>query len=440
MLQAARGRGRVLKAAASAILATASTAIVLAACGSAAPAQLRVGAVFPLSGPPAAAARDEYRGAQLAAQMVNADGGAAGLQITLDLRDVDSVAAASSAAGSLAADGVPAVIGAYASALSIPLASAVARDQMVYWETGAVADQVTGQGYPLVFRVGADGGDLGGNSGRFIVQHIAPRLGEAPARVRAFLVTVDDAYGHSVAGAARAALVSGGAQVVGEATYDPAAPQFQPVLRAVAAAAPDVLVLSSHVNDGIAFRRAFIAAGIYVKAFFGTTMAQCAPSFGALGPDAVGVFASDRPDYGFNPGALGAPARALFQRFAQLWRQQTGRAPTEDAISGFSAAWALFHDVLATGARTPQTIAARARALDLPDGSLPNGGGVLFSRDAANLGQNLRAAADIWQWQAPDRYVVVWPGPYATGAMKMVPLPGAAPAPGGQWAASPSSW
>ena len=407
------------------LLVIAGVALAMSACGAAAqPQPLRIGAVFPLTGITADDAHDELAGAQLAADMVSASGGANGHPIALDVRDVEATSDVQAAADSLRADGVPAIIGAYSSALSIPLAAAVARDGLVYWETGAVADQVTGRGLPLVFRVGADGGDLGGNSGRFIVTHVAPRLGRPVSKTAAFLVTVNDAYGHSVADAARASLEAGGVHVAGEAAYDPQAPQFTPVIAAVRAARPNVVVLSSHVNDGIAFRRAFVAAHIYVQAFFGTTMAQCQPEFGdTLGADAVGVFASDRPGYGFNPGALDASARIVYQQFDAAWRQRTGRAPSEEGISGFAAAWALFRDVLTTGASTPQAIAAAARALDLPEGSLPNGAGIRFSLDAANLGQNLRAASVIWQWQAVYKSVVIWPPPYATGAMALVPLP-----------------
>jgi branched-chain amino acid transport system substrate-binding protein len=398
--------------------------LALSACGGGGLPPLRIGAVFPLSGPTAAEAHDEYRGAQLAAQLVNADGGAGGRQIALDVRDVTSPAAAQQAADSLRGDGVPAVIGGYASALSIPLAAAVARDGMVYWETGAVADQVTGQGSPLVFRVGADGADLGGNSGHFVVSDIAPRLGVQPAAISAFLVTVDDAYGHSVADGARSALTGGGVRVSGEAVYDPQAPDFAPVLAAVAAARPQVLVLSSHVNDGIAFRRAFLASQIYVQAFMGTTMAQCYPEFGdALGADAVGVFASDRPDAGFNPAALDSSALAVYRRFAASWTRPTGSAPTEEGLAGFSSAWVLFHDVLTRTQPTPAAVAAAARALDLPPRSVPNGGGVRFGRSPADLGQNVLAASVIWQWQGVRHSVVVWPSAYATGHPTMVPLP-----------------
>jgi branched-chain amino acid transport system substrate-binding protein len=69
------------------------------------------------------------------------------------------------------------------------------------------------------------------------------------------------------------------------------------------------------------------------------------------------------------------------------------------------------------------SIAAAARSLDLPAGSLPNGAGLKFATDSAHMGQNTRAAAVIWQWQAVRHSVVVWPAPYATGQIHFVPLP-----------------
>ncbi|HZS14338.1 MAG TPA: ABC transporter substrate-binding protein [Candidatus Dormibacteraeota bacterium] len=392
--------------------------------GGAAPV-LRIGALFPLGGSLAADAHDEYLGAQIAAGMVDGAGGVDGRQIQFDLRDLESGDQAPALAASLHGDGVPAVIGAYSSALSIPAAAAVARQGMVYWETGAVADQVTGQAQPLVFRVGANGSDLGGNSGRFVLQQIAPRLQRAAATLRAYLVTADDAYAHSVADAARAALTAGGATVVGESVYDPFLPDWTPAVSAIRAARPDILLLSSHIPDGIAFRRAFLAAGLHVDAFMGTTMAQCLPDFGdALGADAVGVFASDRPDDSFNPAGLDAEAQALYERFSQVWQQRTGRAPSEEGIAGFSSAWALFHDVLPRAAALDaRGIAAAARTVDLPAGSLPDGGGLLFDTSGPQMGQNTRAAAVIWQWQGVRHSVVVWPPAYATGSVTMVPLP-----------------
>jgi len=407
-------------------------ALLLVACGAGGggagaggASALRVGALFPLGGSLAADAGDEYLGAQIAASMVNAAGGVDGRQVQFDLRDLEDGDQAPALAASLRGDGVAAVLGAYSSALSIPAAAAVSKQGMVYWETGAVADQVTGQGSPLIFRVGASGSNLGGNSGRFVIGQLAPRLGRPASSLHAYLVTADDAYAHSVADAARTTLAAGGVTVAGESVYDPFIPDWAPAIAAIRAEKPDILLLSSHIPDGIAFRRAFLAAGLHVDAFIGTTMAQCLPDFGdALGADAVGVFASDRPDDSFNPAGLDASAQALYQRFSQAWQQRTGRAPSEEGISGFSSAWALFHDVLPSASHLDAPgIAAAARGVDLPEGSLPNGGGLRFAGDGAQMGQNQRAAAVIWQWQGVRHSVVVWPPEYATGSIAMVPLP-----------------
>jgi branched-chain amino acid transport system substrate-binding protein len=416
---------RLLRTLAGALLVASVSACGLGASSPAHAPALRIGALFPLQGSLQVDARDEYLGARLAADMVNVAGGVAGRQIEFDLRDLESGDQAPALAESLRRDGVPAVIGAYSSALSIPAAAAVAQQGMVYWETGAVADRVTGQGLPLVFRVGANGANLGGNSGRFVIEQLAPRLQRAPTSLRAFLVTANDDYAHSVSDAARVALTAGGASVAGEAVYDPFIPDWTTAVASIKATSPDVLVLSSHIPDGISFRRAFLAAGLHVDAFIGSTMAQCLPDFGAaLGPDAVGVFASDRPDRNFNPDGLVAAARALYDRFAQAWQQRTGRPPSESGISGFSSAWALFHNVMPSASRLDaEAIAVAARGADLPEGSLPNGAGLRFAGTGPQLGQNLRAAAVIWQWQAVRHSVVVWPAEYATGTIAMVPLP-----------------
>ena len=231
-------------------------------------------------------------------------------------------------------------------------------------------------------------------------------------------------------------------------------------MAALAAARPDVIILASHIPDGIAFRQAMLAAGLHVGALIGSTMAECDPDFAAeLGSAAVGIFASDRPTGGFQPTALDPSARALYERLAAAWAKasrgtislapgassgyaETGSGwgassgsagaapgtsapaeysitgpvlegsaaagPSEEALSGFSAAWVLAHDVLPAAASVrAEDIAAAARQLDLPTGSLPNGAGVRFSSDAATLGQNERAAAVIWQWQAVRRYAFV---------------------------------
>jgi branched-chain amino acid transport system substrate-binding protein len=396
--------------------------------GAASSPPLLLGAVYPLHGELGEYAADEALGVDIAVNLANADGGVGGRRVVLDVRDLSTVDEAAPALDSLRADGAGMVLGGFASDLSMAASQAAADRGMLYWEAGAVADRITGRGLPLVFRVGATGGNLGANSISFAATQLAPRLGRPASGLRVSLVVADDLYARSVADAAVQNAQAAGMSVVSTSTYNLTETHFDSALATLRTTRPDLLLLVSHVEDGVAFRRAFLAAGLHVGAFIGSTMAECGMDFGALlGADATGVFASDRPGPGFDPSTLSTEGRVAFDRFAAAWAERRGGPPSEDGIAGFSAAWALLHHVLpraaAIGQLNPPGIAAVARVADLPAGSLPDGSGLRFATDPARLGQNLRAAAVIWQWQGVRRSVVVWPAAYATGTVTDVPLP-----------------
>ncbi len=416
-------------------------------------ASIRIGAVFPLTGNAASLAGPELAGVRIAVDLVNADGGVGGHPLALEVRDLQSRDAAHAVMSDLKRSGIEVVIGAYASDLSIAASAAADRAGLVYWESGAVADRLTGRGLPSVFRVGASGTNLGSNSASFAATELAGRLGKTAAQLRVALVVADDDYANSVADAAAATASRVGLSIVARVTYNLSAPDWPQVMAELAAASPDAIILASHIPDGVAFRQAMLAAGLKVGALIGSTMAECDPDFaGDLGADAIGIFASDRPTAGFRPEALDAGARVAYQRFAAKWAAVAATltptpasgtpeyplagpaevptaAANEEALAGFSAGWALFRDVLpaaaasSAGAPAAASVAAAARTVDLPEGSLPNGAGLRFSTNGTTLGQNERAAAVIWQWQAVNTYAFVWPPSYATGQVGFVPLP-----------------
>lgn len=412
-----------------------------------------VGGVFPISGNAAGLARQEMAGVQIAFDLVNEGGGVDGRPLALEVKDLETATDAPGLIAALQADGASVIVGGYSSDLSIAAASAAADAGMVYWEAGAVADRLTGHGLPLVFRVGPSGSTLGTNSATFAATELAPRLGKSDEQMRVAIVAARDDYAWSVAAAARRTARSLGVPVVADQTYDLYNPDWATVMSALHDSAPDVILLASHIPDGVAFRQQMIAAGVHAGALIGTTMAECDPDFaGDLGPDAVGVFASDRPTGGFQSSVLSGDAHDAYDELAQRWSEsgmpaapsdatsdssdeyaiagpsfaQNGSDPTEEGLSGFSAAWALGHYVLPAAAHDGGLdsggVAAAARVLDLPPGALPNGAGVRFSSEPGTLGQNERAVGVIWQWQAVNTYTFVWPPAYATGQIEYVPL------------------
>jgi branched-chain amino acid transport system substrate-binding protein len=401
------------------VSALAAVAFVAAACSGNGPAPITVGAIYPLSGAQGPGGVDEHRGVLLAAELVNADGGIGGRPLEVSSIDVAGADAAAAAVEQLHAEGIDVVLGSYGSTISAPASVAAAARQMLFWETGAVGTLPMGaDSGRLTFRVPPTGGTLGRNAIAFTADELAAGLGREPGSLRYAVSFVDDVYGRSVADGAKAELVARGLDLVGSVGYDLATFDADAVARKIAGLRPDVLFVSAYLDDAVAMRRALVRHHVPLLASIGTSSSYCMPAFGVkLGTDAVGLFASDKPSANtIDPSGLTPDAAALLSRANGAYRDAYGRDMSAAALAGFSASWALFHDVMpAAGTLGPDAIAQAALAQDLPRGSLPNGSGLRFGPPGGpGAGDNLAAAGVIWEWVHPGHAEVVWPPQFAT--------------------------
>jgi branched-chain amino acid transport system substrate-binding protein len=361
---------------------------------------------------------DEFHGVRVAAELVNADGGVDGRPIVLDQVDVPEAAAAPGAIKALADRGVDLVLGSYGSTISSPAAAAAVGHGSLFWETGAVGKLAGPGGGDLVFRVAPTGGLLGRGAIRFVADQLAPRLHRKASSLRFAIAAVDDVYGSAVADGARAELRERGLKPVADLAYDPQNYDPARVVARIGATRPDVLFVVAYLEDGVALRREQVRQHLPLLASIGTSSSYCMPAFGAmLGRDAVGLFASDKPDtHGINPTGLAPDARALLERADAAYRKTNGHSMSAAALAGFSGAWALFRYVLpAATSLTPADVAAAARRTRVPLGSLPNGSGVQFGPPGGvDAGANVRAASVIWEWTRLNQREVTWPPQFAT--------------------------
>jgi branched-chain amino acid transport system substrate-binding protein len=397
---------------------------LLPGCTGDPPEPVRVGAIYPLSGTQGMGGVDEYRGVQVAADLVNREGGVHGRPVVVEEVDVPAADAAPGAIQALADRGVELVVGSYGSTISSPAAAAAAGRGSLFWETGAVG-KLAGPGEgDLVFRVAPSGGLLGRGAIRFVADQLAPRLGRRAASLRFAIAAVDDLYGRAVAEGARAELAERGLRVTADLSYDPRRYDPARVVRELAAGRPDVLFVVAYLEDGVALRREQVRQHLPLLASIGTSSSYCMPEFGALlGRDAVGLFASDKPDtHGINPAGLAPEARALLERADAAYRRAHGHSMSAAALAGFSGAWALFHHVLpAASSLAPADVAAAARAARVPAGGLPNGSGLEFGPPGGpDAGANLRAASVIWEWTEVNRREVTWPPQFATAPIAAI--------------------
>ena len=405
-----------------ALLAFCLTLVAVGCTRGDAPDEIRIGAVYPLSGSQGPGGIDEHRGIMLAADLANQDGGVDGRTIRIESVDTPGSDAAAAAVDQLHAAGIQLVLGSYGSTISGPASAEAAANGMLFWETGAVGmlPPESDRG-GLTFRVPPTGEVLGRAAIAFIADQVAPEHHRDPATLRYAVSFVDDAYGNSVASGAEAELRARGLHDVGNFGYDFRTVDMAKLVRRIAADKPDVLFVSAYLDDAIALRRQLVAQHVPLLANIGTSSSYCMPAFGStLGKDAVGVYASDKPSASsINPSGLRPDARSLLQRANDAYHAKWAQDMSPAALAGFSAAWAFFTDVLPDASSlAPADVAAAARAIDLPRGSLPNGSGLLFGAPGTpNAGDNVAAASVIWKWVAPGEAAVIWPPAFATDPM-----------------------
>lgn len=398
-------------------------AAVLPGCG-ADRGPVVVGAVYPTSGSHGPGALEEYRGVLLAAELATRQGGVDGRPIEVRLEPADSAEAAPGAIERLSGEGVDLVVGSYGSTVSRPAAAAAAEREMFFWETGAVGEMDAGAGAGrLVFRFPPTGTTLGRAAVAFVHGKLLPRLapGDEPRYAVAF---VDDEYGRAVGGGALHEIDRLGLHLARSFPYDPRTANFARLAGDIERAGTDVLIVVAYLEDGVALRRAMVRAGTPLLASIGTSSSYCHPEFGAiLGRDAVGLFASDKPDAGhvrteyLSPQAASALSWARSE-YEHRWEASMSSA----ALSGFAAGWALFHHVLPNAAElTPEGVAEAAGRIRLPMGALPNASGLAIAPPGhPEAGANLRAANVVWEWMEEYHREVVWPPALATA--ELVPM------------------
>lgn len=386
------------------------------------PDPVRIGAVYPTGGAQGPGGLEEFRGLQLAADMANERGGVHERPIELTLQVADVAEAAPAAVRALVSEGITMIAGSYGSTVSLPAAETAAGLGALFWETGAVGmlgrRAATGD---RVFRFAPSGSSLGLAAVSFVRDQLAPRLTGAPFRYS--VAYVDDVYGRSVAGGAIEELAASGQTLAGTFPYRLPGTDFDELIGRVARARTEVLVVVAYLEDGVALRRAVLRAGVPLAATIGTSSSYCHPAFGEmLGAQAVGVFASDKPDADVvDPSRLAPEAAELLVEARDAYRRRHGEPMSAAALSGFSGGWALFRHVLpAAGDLTPEAVAGAARRVRLPLGSLPNGSGLRFGQPGAPAaGENGLAASVIWEWVRPYTRAIVWPPVFATSDIVM---------------------
>jgi branched-chain amino acid transport system substrate-binding protein len=405
-------------------LRAAIAATALGALASAASAQdLKIGVLFPLSGPMALIGNEAYQAAQVARDMINERGGIKGRQVTFAVADAPGPTQGNAEATRLVVrEKVPLIAGTYASSIALAASEVTEREGALYWETIAVADKITTRGYKNIVRLTFNATMMGETAAEFS-QELAGKLSKKPEELKVAVISEDSEFGQSVGDAAANKVKSLGLKLVANERYSRTVTDLSSLVLSLKAAAPDVVIATSYLNDGILFVRQMRELDLNVSALVGIGTGYALPDFlAATGANAEGIFDVDAPASP-NVSNLPEPTQKLYGEFLNRFKALAKRDPGPLALISFGGFWTLFTDVLPKAeSMKVADLRKAAYAVDLPNGSLLTGAGVKLKPEGdKDQGQNTRALISVMQWQK-GKLETVWPKTVSQAEAVSVPL------------------
>ncbi|MFN0318021.1 MAG: ABC transporter substrate-binding protein [Burkholderiales bacterium] len=363
---------------------------------------LRIGAVNPYSGPLALYGDELARGYQLAVNERNTKGGVLGRKIELIRGDAGNPQQGIAAVDQLVTrDKVELLIGTYISAVSNAASDAALRYQKLYWDTNAIAAELTERKLPNFVRSGPHGAFFAEMSVRAITDMIAPALGKKSAEVSVWLEHEDSIYGKTIVEVQKKQLEEKGVKLAGTGAHNFRAADLTDVVLRARRANPDVWVQTGYVPDGTLMLKTAREQGFKPKVILFVGTGDTFETLDALGAEYLeGMFVVSypRPDISekFGPGA---------SAYLAAYRQAYKREPVApQGLAAYAGMQMLLEAVAAAGSTDMTKVRTAAAAMDRPLSSYPTGFGAKFDDKM----QNTRAYPTVIQWQS-GKQVTVYP-------------------------------
>jgi branched-chain amino acid transport system substrate-binding protein len=394
----------------------AALAATLLAAGSALAQQpIRIGAINPYSGPVALYGDEVARGYQLAIDEANAKGGVLGRRIELLRGDASNPQQGIAAVEKLVADKVDIFVGTYISAVSNAASDAAMRYSKVYWDTNALAADLTERGLPNFVRSGPYAANFAEVSANATRELLAPALGKPVKGLKVWIESEDSIYGTSIAKRQKELLEKDGVVVVGVGAHNFRANDLTDSVLRAKSAAPDVWINTGYVPDGNLLLRTMRDQGFAPQAILLVGTGDTFETLDALGAEylqGITVVGYPRPDQteAFGPGAAA---------YLAAYKKKYERDPiAPQSMTAYVGVQMLIEAIAAAGSVEVEKIRAAAAKLDKPAKSYATGFGVKFDAKF----QNTRSFPTVVQWQS-GKIVTVYPKEAAQPDVKLVNLP-----------------
>ncbi|HYC13938.1 MAG TPA: ABC transporter substrate-binding protein [Stellaceae bacterium] len=403
-------------------------AALIAAALAAGPAladDVKVGAIYPLSGNAASAGKSALDAVILAVELVNGSypdlvslpsvgkgglsnmGGAKIQLITADHQGKPEEANAQTLR-MITQDKVAAMIGAYHSNVSFT-ATAVAERQGIPFVVGdSVAANIMTRGFKWVVRVTPIASDFAKNYMEYLQD-----MKKAGRKVETVAVVHENTdYGVSIGGTVVEQAKSHGFNVIADVAYNANSTDVSAQVLQLKEKNPDCVVFVSYTADAILYMKTMKSLDYLPPMIIGDDAGFADPAFvPAVGDLAQGVM--NRSAW-----AVGKPGSVTY-KINELFKAKTGRDLDDTSARGMQAMFVLADAINRAGSTEPAKIQKALQETDIKPEQLMMGyRGVKFD----DTGQNVLAATYLIQLQGKG-YVAVWPEKSATAPIQW-PLKG----------------
>ena len=384
------------------ILAAMLAGTMLAGVPALAQEAFKVGAINPYSGPTALYGDEVTRGYELAADAINAKGGILGKKVEIVRGNATSPQEGIAAVEQLAGrDNVDVFIGTYLSAVSQSASEAALNYNKLYWDTNALATNLTDRGLPNFVRSGPYSVSFADRSAEFVVDLLAKNLGKQPSEMTVWIEHEESIYGTTIAERQKEALEAAGVKVLGVGAHNFKAIDLTDSVLRARDAKPDVWINTGYVPDGNLLLRTARDQGFKPGAtvFVGTgDTKETLEAMTQEGVEGLFVVSYPRPDISeeFGPGSS-----AYLKAYKKKYNQDPIAPQSMAAFVGFKL---MAEAVEAAKSADPAAVKAALVTFDKPDSSYETGFGVKYNEKS----QNLRAFPTVIQWQA-GKQVTIYP-------------------------------
>jgi branched-chain amino acid transport system substrate-binding protein len=363
---------------------------------------VNVGVIMPLSGPNAQFGINSRNGIELVADEINSAGGIAelgGAKINLMVADATSTptTAGTAAQRLITQQDVTAVLGAFASSLTLAISEVTERRDIPLL-TMSFADQITGRGYKNIFQVVPKASVIG----KAQFEYTAAIAKAAGAKIEKIAIMYEDtAYGTAQANGLRAGAKAANVEVAMDDAYPLGITDTTPLINKLRASGAQAVFPVSYLNDSLLIIRTMRQQKVTIPAIGGAA-GYVIPDFEkGLGEFAENVLSIDTSNYDLAP--------ELTDRF----RKRFGYFMVHEALEHAVCLEIVVQAIKRAKSAKPDEVAAALRGAKFTGGWINGmtGGAVQFDQ----TGLNVLSVPLMVQWRGKD-IVTVWPKDVAKSA------------------------